>query len=855
MNRQAFVEHYTTQLHWTLAYLDGKNPEKPMGKGWPEKGITQADKFPSGYNIGLIHCKSGTATLDGDHAAVGLALAAVNIDLASILRDAPYKIIGDPDNPPKPVYRVPAGVQLKTKQLRWPDPTGKVNGNGKIALVTIFELRGGDTNSQDVLPDSIHPDTQTIYTWEGGNVPEKPEDLPEIPPKLLFLWQNWDALEPKMKAACPWLDLSPKYDSNFDVAAVQKAFNEKYKPTEIIERNGYIPKGHKWLCPDSESGNPGVIRLSDPSKGYEKVISYHGSDPLGDGKPHDAYDCAVILEYEGDRAAAWHAIKKELGITFSANGNGNHNNEAHPISQPAQSPVESEADAMPPDRQLPEIQVNSRPLRSVSDEALAALLKNNTPPSVFVRAGVLTRVLIDENNQPAAEAMSVAAVKGKLERSANFFRRKVDSSGEVKDTPGPLPQDYVKDIMALASWPGIPPLAGIVTAPTFAADKTICTEPGYNTATGLYYHSNGLILGDTSPTPENVIKAKNLIFNDLLVDFPFDDECSKAHAVAILLLPFVRPMIAGATPLHLIDAPTEGTGKGLLADVLTIPFAPNGPALMTAAKSEEEWSKRITAILTTAKSHILIDNIAGKLNSETLAAAITAPFWTDRVLGTNDRMVTLPVKNVWLATANNPSLSAELTSRTVRIRLDAKVERPRHQRSGFKHERLREWARANRGRLTTAALVLIRNWVDQWALPGEAQMGSFEDYAAIIGGILTAADIPGFLGNVAEMYDDLDAERDVWAGFCEQWYTTYGDKSVGINELFPLASIYDQQPGTATPGGHDLLSEYLGNGNERSRKTQLGLLLGQHVSRVYGPYRITAAKEKQRAKQYKLVGL
>ena len=859
-NRDDLLRRYTEGLRWSLSYLDGKNPEKTMGVGWPEKGITEADKFPPNLNPGVIHCKSGTATLDIDHAAAKTALAAVGIDLDSILADAPYKIVGNPERPPKPVYRVPYGVNLSTKQFKWPDPTGKLLKNGSPALMTIFELRGGDTNSQDVLPPAIHPDTDDVYQWIGGNVPEKPADIPELPASLLFLWLNWNELEPKMKAVCPWIkptesvknvtngntSYAPNNQNGFDVGMVQQAFNEKYTAADILERNGYSKKrGKKYLAPNSSTGQAGVLLLKDDGN----IKSYHGSDVLGDGNPHDAFDCFRILEHDGDRSKAWHAAQKLLGITFvSTNGNGNHKSNG---TQQMNNNTQPATAASQKTNQLPQIQVNARPLRDVSGDALAALLERNVPPTVFVRAGVLTRVLVDENKQPGAEAMSVAAVKGELERAANFFRRKITADGVVQDTSCPLPQDYVKDIMALPQWVGIPPLAGIVTAPTFAADKTICIEPGYHQATGLYYHQNGLVLGDTLPTPKNVAEAKELI-GDLLTDFPFVDDASKAHAVAILLLPFVRPMIAGATPLHLIDAPTEGTGKGLLADVLTIPFAPNGPALMTAAKSEEEWSKRITAILTTAKSHILIDNIAGKLASETLAAAVTAPFWTDRVLGTNDKMVTLPVKNVWLATANNPSLSAELTSRTVRIRLDAKVERPRHQRTGFRHERLREWARENRGRLATAALVLIRNWIEQFALPGTMQMGSFEDYVAVIGGILNAAEIPGFLGNVVEMYDDLDAERDDWVSFCEQWYTAYNGNSVGITELFPIASVYDPQPGQATISGHDLLSEYLGSGNEKSRKTALGMLLAQHIDRVYGKYRITQAKKKGHAKQYKL---
>ena len=215
-------------------------------------------------------------------------------------------------------------------------------------------------------------------------------------------------------------------------------------------------------------------------------------------------------------------------------------------------------------------------------------------------------------------------------------------------------------------------------------------------------------MGDTTPTPETVNQAKDLLLNNLLIDFPFVDEASRANAMAALLLPFVRPMIPGATPLHLIDAPTPGTGKGLLVDVLTAPFNPTGPAIIPPAKDDEEWRKKITAYLTAGHSHLSIDNIpsTGKVDSASLAIALTSKIWTDRILGQSEK-ITLPIRNVWLATGNNVLLSDELTSRAVWIRLDAKLERPR-QRTGFKIDRLDAWSRQHRNELVTAALVLIR---------------------------------------------------------------------------------------------------------------------------------------------------
>lgn len=41
-----------------------------------------------------------------------------------------------------------------------------------------------------------------------------------------------------------------------------------------------------------------------------------------------------------------------------------------------------------------------------------------------------------------------------------------------------------------------------------------------------------------------------------------------------MLNPFVRDLIDGPTPLHLIEAPVAGTGKGLLASIAMLPALP-----------------------------------------------------------------------------------------------------------------------------------------------------------------------------------------------------------------------------------------------------------------------------------------
>jgi hypothetical protein len=88
-------------------------------------------------------------------------------------------------------------------------------------------------------------------------------------------------------------------------------------------------------------------------------------------------------------------------------------------------------------------------------------------------------------------------------------------------------------------------------------------KPSAPIDSGGGYHAYWLLV---EPTAADLDRARALIVDDLLIDFPFVSDPDRAHAVALFLLPFVRELIAGPTLLHLIEAPTMGSGKGLLAD-------------------------------------------------------------------------------------------------------------------------------------------------------------------------------------------------------------------------------------------------------------------------------------------------
>ena len=428
----------------------------------------------------------------------------------------------------------------------------------------------------------------------------------------------------------------------------------------------------------------------------------------------------------------------------------------------------------------------------------------------------------------------------KLARVAQWYKHQGRKRARVDAMP---PLAVVRDMLAEPD-PPLPVLTRLVHAPIFAPDGSLELEPGYHEASRIYYVPVAGFrippLPNGAPSAREVADAKTVILDNALVDFPFVGESERAHAIALLILPFVRELIAGPTPLHLIEKPGPGTGGTLLAEALLHPATGQQLAVMTEGRDEDEWRKRLTAKLRLGPVAVVIDNLRRRLESSALSSAITALIVEDRILGQSE-MVRLPVRCVWTATGNNPAVSNEIARRTVRIRLDAKVDRP-WLRDGFCHPDLRQWIAEERGALVWAALVLALAWIAEGRPLGSKKLGMFEDWSQVIGGILEVARIPGFLANAEEFYEASDAELAAWRTFVSVWWEKYRDEEVGVGDLWKLVNPEDGEP----------IDLDLGKGNERSQRTRFGILLTKQRDRQFDGFRIEKAGTKHRSQLWRL---
>jgi putative DNA primase/helicase len=238
-------------------------------------------------------------------------------------------------------------------------------------------------------------------------------------------------------------------------------------------------------------------------------------------------------------------------------------------------------------------------------------------------------------------------------------------------------------------------------------------------------------------------------------------------------------------------------------------------------RDTEEWRKRITAVLQNSPQFLVIDNLSRKLDSSALASALTSTYWEDRILGKTEHKG-VPIRCAWSATGNNPESSKEFTRRIIRSRMDAKVEYP-HLRDpkNFTHSDLLDWVKQNRAELVWAVCTLVKFWVKKGMPKGSKSLGMFESWAHVIGGILEAVGISGFLGNLTDFYESANIEEDARKAFIAAWLEKHEEEPKRTSDLFEIAT------------SNEVLLPLGDSKNPKSQMTRLGLEIKKMQDQVF----------------------
>jgi len=430
-------------------------------------------------------------------------------------------------------------------------------------------------------------------------------------------------------------------------------------------------------------------------------------------------------------------------------------------------------------------------LMPMTDEAISALAQVE---GIYQREGFLVDVVPSAEPDGLSRISQIPASRlRELLSSVAMCKKRVkgenDSETLVSVAP---PKDLVSMIIDRRHWPALQALNGITRAPIVRPDGTVCTEPGYDVATSLFYEARCEVTVAKSPTKDEAMKALARL-RGLLADFPFaaPREVSESAWLAAALTIVGRSAINGPVPLTLIDASEKGSGKTLLADALGAISQGESLPRQTQPESREEWKKTMLTIAIEAPAVVLFDNVSSKFGSDALDAFLTGTRYQDRLLSKNET-VSPKTRTVFVVTANNPSFKQDTIRRSLHVRITPKEERP-EQRATFKHPNLLRHIGENRGQYLGDALTLLRAYFAAGRPSVEMRtMGSYEEWSAVVRAPLIWLGLPDPAETQDELRESADDDRAVFGEFLAAWVAFFGeDQDEGVTVLKLLENLAD----------------------------------------------------------------
>lgn len=312
-----YARRYTERYGFAIVPIEPRR-KFPRSKDWGNHAIADPDEAAAFYaehadwNMGLVLGESRMCSLDiDDSIAFGVILAEFGIPESELEQ---FPTIQGASKGRRLMFRVPDGVELPYHKLSWP-----TQEDAKRRF-TVLELRAATDGKQrqDVLPPSMHPDTDEPYRWIVQ--PPKPGDpWPEPPGWLLSIWEAWDKFKPQLQDACPWVETPPepvappRQDRPSQGGDVIGAYCEAHSVESALQAYGYKRVGRRWLSPHSSTGLPGVVLFPSGASCW----IHHASDPLCSeetGRPVNAFDLYCEYEHGGDIGKAVKAAADELGM-------------------------------------------------------------------------------------------------------------------------------------------------------------------------------------------------------------------------------------------------------------------------------------------------------------------------------------------------------------------------------------------------------------------------------------------------------------------------------------------------------------------------------------------------------------
>jgi hypothetical protein len=416
-----------------------------------------------------------------------------------------------------------------------------------------------------------------------------------------------------------------------------------------------------------------------------------------------------------------------------------------------------------------------------------------------------TRVeqLVVVNGEIIWPILSSPELAGLLNQHVEFYFTN-DEAGQYK----PLPPAYGNTWLNHHVERGRLPVIKLFTRNPVYTDDWRLVAPGFDPQSGIYY---------AGPTIE--ARHDTECLDALLKDFCFRQPADRTNYLGMLLTAILVPRFIGSKPAVLFNGNQPELGKSILAQIIAILRDGHPAETATYNPNDEEFEKRLGAIVRRGVTTIIIDNAKGRgrnprIESACLERSITDPILSFRLLGYSQE-IRAENSHIFCVTANTPDVSRDLVTRSAVINLYYEGD---PERRTFSIADPEGYAQQYRLELLGELIGMVDRW-KAVGMPAANVHSRFNKrgWGTIIGGILDVCGKPDFLANAEEAATSLDETRRDFA------------------ELIGLLVEHPQGAWTASElvelcNCHGLLSADLGEGSPRSLATKMGTLAGRFVT-------------------------
>jgi putative DNA primase/helicase len=489
-------------------------------------------------------------------------------------------------------------------------------------------------------------------------------------------------------------------------------------------------------------------------------------------------------------------------------------------------------------------------LPSILDQVETAL-SESPEQNVYRYAGRLARVYqaeepADKSIKRPAGAIMVHPVESPLlaELAGRAALHEKFDARSSSYKPCDCPRRVADALLSRGHWPRLPDLAGFIEAPTITDENRIIDQPGYDPASGLFC-AFAVIPGYAPPPPiptkDDAMRAADKLVQ-LVSSFPFVDATDRAAILAGILTALQRRLLPAA-PLVAITAPTPGTSKTLLCEMLAIIATGRRASVLSLGHDDAETEKRLAGVFLAGDAVISVDNIERPLKGDLLCQVATQQFVRLRPLG-GSGMLNVPTHALLVATGNNLAVVGDLKRRVIMVRLDAKTERPEHR--AFDNDFLKDIG-ANRGQIITWGLTIVAAYLTAGS-PKIADLhgfGGFEQWDRMVRLPLAWLNFPDPLLTSEELREqdpDLEATRLLFAAWSNQFGVnpqTAADVVAAGMQAGPIS--FDK----VNPELYDALQLVC---SEKPNARRLGYWLRAHRNRIVDGLTLTQANTDGHAK-------